>query len=592
MDRRGVCAAQIMLFSLLHAFGLVLFGLAWFLTDHFRPWSSFQSEAVALWALALWALAHLAHPSPLARQTPRWTGGVLILALLPWLQWVLGIGTYAGDAWMGSLFLFALVVAVSLGYSWGRASGALEKLQKAFFLLMVLVGLLTATIAVLQWLSIEAVSPIWMVVLEPGSRSAGNLGQPNQTATLILMGLASLAWAYERRLVGGVGLAVGAAWVAVALGTTQSRAGVLSAVVVSGFLLAHSHFRSLRLRPAAILGWLVFLGLWTVVVQPGLSSLLLMSDPRSLEFGSDGARVTIWMQMLWGIWHAPWLGYGVSATPTANAWGALQVQGAFIITHAHNIVLDLLAWFGIPLGLLLTAVAAYWFVTRMLRVRQALGIYAMACLLPVLVHSMVEYPYAYGYFWVASGLCIGLVEADCQPAEAITWPRSLGLALIAFWTAAGAIMTWEYVQIEEDFRYVRFEGLNLGRTPLEHRLPDVRLLTHLDGMLVAGRQEPSATLPQAALDNLRDASLRFPFPILRSRYARALWLRGDVDAASLQLGMMRGMFGEELYQGTLELMRGDQVNGQPPLPPVPLLPLQKNAPAGHKPTGQAPAMLQ
>lgn len=581
-----------MLFSLLHALGLAFFSLAWFITDHFRPWSSFQSEAMALWALALLAWAHVAQPALWARQTSRWAGGLLVLALLPWLQWVLGIGAYAGDAWMGSLFLCALAVAVSLGYSWGVAPVQLEMLQKTFFLLIVLVGLLTATTAVLQWLSLDFISSVWMVIVEPGSRSAGNLGQPNQTATLILMGLAALAWAYERGLTGGVGLAVGAAWMAVAVGTTQSRAAVLSVVVVSGFLLVHSHYRSLRLRPLHIVGWLAFLGLWMGVLQPGLSDLLLMSGPRIFEVGVDGARVTIWSQMLHGIWHSPWVGYGVSATPTANAWGALQVQGNFIITHAHSIVLDLLAWFGIPLGMLLTAVAAYWFVTRMLRVRHALGIYAMACVLPVLVHSLVEYPYAYGYFWVASGLFIGLVEADYPAATATIWPRSLGLVLLAFWTAAGAVMTWEYVQIEEDFRYVRFEGMNMGSTPPEHRPPKVRLLTHLDGMLVAGRQKPSATLPQAALDNLRDASLRFPFPILRSRYARALWLRGDVDAASLQLGMMRGMYGEAHYQGTLELMRGDQVNGQPPLPPVPLLPLQKNAPAGHKPTGQAPAMLQ
>ena len=581
-----------MVFSLLHALGLALFGLAWFLTDHFRPWSSFQSEAMALWALALLMWAHLAQPAAWARQAPRWASALLALALLPWIQWVLDIGAYTGDAWMGSLFMCALAVAVSLGYSWGRAPVQLDKLQKAFFLLMVLVVLLTATMAVLQWLSLDLIPPIWFVVLEPGSRSGGNLGQPNQIATLMLMGLAALAWAYERGLTGGAGLAVGAAWIAVALGTTQSRAGVLSAVVCAGFLLAHSYYRSLRLRPGGILGWLCFLGLWMGVLQPGLSDLLLMSGPRSFEVGVDGARVTIWSQMLWGIWHAPWVGYGVSATPTANAWGALQVQGSFIITHAHNIVLDVVAWVGIPLGLLITAVAGYWFVTRMLRVHQALGIYAMACLLPVLVHSMVEYPYAYGYFWVASGLCAGLVEADYQPTKSITWSRTLGLLFIAFWTAVGAVMTLEYTEIEEDFRYLRFEGMRLGRTPPEHRPPEVRFLTQLDGMLVAGRTEPSATLRVEALHNLRDASLRFPFPILRSRYARALWLRGEVEAASLQLGMMRGMFGEEIYQGALELMRADQVNGQPPLPPEPLLPRQNKAPLDHKSVGKPSVMLQ
>ena len=578
-----------MAFSLLHAFGIALFGVAWFVTDHFKPWANFHAEALALWSLVLLAWAHLAQPAPWARQTPRWATWLLLLALVPWMQWGLGIGVYAGDAWIGSLFLCALVVSVSLGYSWGQAPPLMDKLRTAFFMTLVPVGLLMATVAVLQWLSLETFLTIWAVHVEPGGRSSGNLGQPNQTATLMLMGLAALAWAYERGLIGGVGLAAGAGWVAVALGTTQSRAGVLGALVVAGFLLAHGHFRSLRLRPIHIVGWLTFLGLWIVVLQPGLSSLLLMSGPRSFEVGVDSPRMTIWKQMLYGIWHAPWWGYGVNATPTANAWGGLEVPGSVTYTHGHNIVLDVLAWFGIPLGVLVAAVAAYWFVTRMLRVRQPWGIYAMACLLPILVHSMVEYPYAYGYFWVASGLCIGLVEADSQPNGGWRWPRIAGLVLVTFWTVVGAVMTWEYVKIEEDFRYVRFESLNLGHTPAEHTLPQVHLLTQLDSMLRAGRQKPVADMPQAALDNLGDASMRFAFPILRSRYAQALWLRGDMAAATAQLGLIRGMYGEEVYQGTLERMRAEQIGGQPPLPPVPKLPRKEDVPfADSLPKAPAP----
>ena len=122
-----------MAFSLLHALGIALFGLAWFITDHFKPWANFHAEALALWSLALLAWAQLAQPAAWARQAPRWAVGLLLLALVPWLQWALGIGAYAGDAWVGSLFLCALAVAVSLGYSWGLAPPAMDKLRTAFF---------------------------------------------------------------------------------------------------------------------------------------------------------------------------------------------------------------------------------------------------------------------------------------------------------------------------------------------------------------------------------------------------------------------------------------------------------------------------
>ena len=172
--------------------------------------------------------------------------------------------------------------------------------------------------------------------------------------------------------------------------------------------------------------------------------------------GVDAARITIWKQMLSGIAQSPWWGYGWNETPTAHAAGSVAVLGSMTYTNAHNIVLDILAWNGVPLGLLLTGLCSYWFISRAYKAKQANAIYAMACLLPIAIHSMVEYPFAYSYFLLSAGLMVGIVEASHVRVKIFKIHRNFVGGMLAIWFTFGSYMAYEYFQVEEDFRVVRF----------------------------------------------------------------------------------------------------------------------------------------
>ena len=397
---------------------------------------------------------------------------------------------------------------------------------------------------------------MYVVQADAGDRAMGNLGQPNQLATLLLMGLAALAWTFERKRIGRLGLVVGVSFLTLGLVLAQSRAGMLSALVMGLFLIWKNHVTKARIGPKFILGWLLSFGLM-VLLLPYVHDLLLMSSGRPVSFG-DSARITIWKQMLSGIAQSPWVGFGWNETPTAHAAGSLAVPGSITYTNAHNVVLDLLAWNGIPLGLLITGACAYWFWSRIANAGSSSAVYAMACLLPIAVHSMVEYPFAYAYFLIAAGLMVGIIEASHPGVRTLKLKLWWVQSSLAVWLVVGGYMAYEYFLIEEDFRIVRFENLRIGQTPAEYKVPDVWMLSHMAAMLKAARQQALPAMSADDLENLRKASLRFPYGSLALRNALARGLNGDAAGATRQMAVIRGMYGDHYYQAAVSVLRTEQ----------------------------------
>jgi hypothetical protein len=550
--------------SLIHGFGIAGFALAWLAYDHYRPWVNFHSEALALAGVALLMLSRGLANKSRASSAPAIALYVMVLAFIPWLQYWAGISLFAGDAAVVSLFLSGLAGAIWLGYNYGRALPEGEDALASVFHMLWFVAMVSAAIGLVQWLNLQESLGMYVVQTNAGDRAMGNLGQPNQLATLLLAGISSLAWAYERRRMGGLGLVAGVLFMSMGLVLAQSRAGMLSAVVMALFLFWKNYATPTRLAPQYIAGWLLAYGA-AVQILPFVHEWLLMADPRSMNVGVDSARVTIWKQMLSGIAQAPWFGYGWNQTPTAHAAGSLAVPGSMTYTNAHNVVLDLLAWNGAPLGLLLTGACAYWFVSRVRDANQSGAIYAMAGLLPIAVHSMVEYPFAYSYFLLTAGLMVGVVEVSHRSVQTFKVNlRWAGLALTV-WSAAGLYMTYEYLLVEEDFRIVRFENLRIGQTPATYKVPDIWMLSQMGAMLTAARQQALPGMAASDLENLRKVSLRFPYGSLSLRYALALGLNGDPEGATRQMAVVRGMYGDYYYKAAVSVLRGLQREKYPEL---------------------------
>lgn len=520
--------------------GCLLLAASWLVPNHYRPWVAFHLEFVAFVGMAsLFAACLLDEGDKVA--VPAAAIWIAVLAIGPWLHYVAGISLFSGDAVLSSFYLMGLAAAVVVGCCCTQTRPALgESLMHALWI----AALLSAFIGFLQWLALQEWLGIYVVQVDPGDRALGNLGQPNQLATLLLMGMVALAYVYERGLVGTAGFALAVAFMTYVLVLTQSRAGMLGLLVVAGFLLAKRTSTS-RVQARHLVAWLAFFFLMTLLF-PAISRGLLLGGVRE-SFGTTSDRLLIWSQVWDGIVQAPWLGYGWNQTPTAHMAGALMHPGDITYTYAHNVVLDLLAWAGLPIGMALVGIGTYWFVTRMARVCQPVAIYAMATLLPFAVHSLLEFPFAYGYFLLWAGLMVGVVEATLSREQAVLIRKCwLGTAFVALVVVGGALAR-EYLLIEEDFRIVRFENMRIGATEASYEAPDIWINTQMAAMLHASRQRAKPGMTPAEIDNLRRVALRFPWGALTFRYAMALGLNNDLDGANKMMELIHSMYGTTFY---------------------------------------------
>lgn len=538
-----------------YAFGLLFSTLAWLAYDHYRPWVNFHSEMLAFLGLSglLASVLLQRRSSVVAPMASVW---IAFTVLVPWYQYATGISLFAGDALLSSLYLSGLLAAVCVGYAFSRA----EPGRPAYRLMglmhsLWIAAVASAAIGLVQWLNLQ--DPLGMYVVQTGfgDRAMGNLGQPNQLATLLLMGMAAFAYVYENGVIGRVAFALGIAFMTSVLILTQSRAGMLSVLVVTSFLIWKKRTAKSRLSAKAVAGWAVCFLVGTLAL-PYLSEILLLGDVRSIGSSSPVSdRFRMWQQVAYAVAQSPWVGYGWNQTPTAHAAGAVAYPGSVTYTNAHNFVMDMLAWNGLPMGILLTGAIGYWFVTRIRASVRQDAVHAMACLLPFAVHSMLEYPFAYAYFLIAAGLMVGVVEAAMVPARTFVLNVRWAWGFLALWVSLGSYLTYEYFLIEEDFRIVRFENLHIGKTPETYEIPHVWMISHLAAMLRAARQIAEPNMSRADLENMRKVSLRFAYGAVNFRYALALALNGDPSGASRQLETIRGMYGDYYYAACLQEMR-------------------------------------
>ena len=468
---------------------------------------------------------------------------LLGLGLLVGLQWWGGLIPFAGDVFVYWAYLSLCVASICLGYI-----GVKERPEMIVDLASVVLvaALVSGSIALLQRLELSG-DIDWIYVMATFSRPGGNLGQPNQLATLILMGVASVLFHYESGKLSAVSAMSIATILVLCLAATESRSGVLGYIGLNFWWLIKRRTITSQMRPWAVacIG-LVFLALywyWPTLMD---EVFLIQAGPPA-ENTVVYNRWIIWPQLVQAVGMRPWLGWGFGQVATAHN----AVVGTYPIsepyTYAHNILLDLALGTGLPIAILLVGALSFW-VWRVSRsIQQMTPWYCMAVVVPVAIHSMVEFSFAYAYFLVPVMLALGTLEGHRSGKPAFTVsvkPVALGLLV-----SAGLLVysSWEYMTIEEDFRIVRFEALSIGQTPQDYERPKVYLFTQLDALLYGGRLVPRLNMPAEEIALSKAAALRYPWIATQNRYALSLALNGNTQEAMYQLRVMRAQHGVKAY---------------------------------------------
>lgn len=533
------------------AVGVVFFLLSWLAPNHYPPWVGFHNEAAMFLALILFFAGSLTAQKSVHLPAFIQVFFASLIGLI-WVQWASGLISYSGDALVSSLFLTGVGFAWWLGVRTVFVSDEGERMLVLAAILMVVAACASSGMAGLQWLSHE--KDMWFFIAERGTnRPYANLAQPNLLATLLVMGFVFAYLLYLRRHLQTWQLSAIAAWLSFGLIMTESRAGLLSSFCLGIFFL-------IRVRPAwRVGGWrviamwwgllLIFIGLWR-----SLNEFLGLPPIRHSVIAVDDERLAIWKQVIAGIAEAPWFGYGWRQTGTAQRAGVELVPGNLPTDYAHNIALDVLAWAGLPLGILLLLLGVWWVLRTIRDLKNSTEFLLFSATIPFLVHSMVEFPFTYAFFLFPISWIFGFLHARQMPRQfrAMSAENRFEkllpiVGLLSFAILCG-LVTKEYLAAEEDFRIMRFEMRKVGARPVDYQAPRLMLLTQLDDLLKIGRLNPIRGMSQIEIERLRKANLSRHWGALDVKYMVALGINGQPAEATKQLREIRALYGPEFYR--------------------------------------------
>ena len=483
----------------------------------------------------------------------------IVLIALVWMQWGGGLITYSGDALLCSLFLAGTGFAWYLGAHTAFVYKEPNRVLILAAVLTVVAACASSFIAVLQWLNQD--EGMWFFVAERGlNRPYANLAQPNLLATLLVMGVVFAYLLHLRQCIRTWQLLVITVGLSFGLITTESRAGLLSAFCLGIFFLV-------RAEPKWRLGeWRIVATWWGLLLvlaslwRP-LNELLKLQPTRQIDLAANDGRLEIWRQVIAGISEAPWFGYGWRQTGTAQRIGVDVFPGDLPTDYAHNVMLDVLAWVGLPLGILLLLFGAWWVLRTIGNLKNATDFVLFAVTIPFLVHSMVEFPFAYAFFLFPIAWIFGFLYAHQMPQkhramqpESRVKKLALIVGLAGFAVLCGLVAR-EYLAAEEDFRVMRFEMRKVGARPVNYEAPRLLLLTQLDDLLKMGRLNPARSLSASEIERLRKASFSMHSGALDMKYVIALGLNGQPNEATRQLRNIRNLYGNDFYRSAADELR-------------------------------------
>lgn len=540
------------------SFGLLF--TSWVMPSHFLPWVSWHNEVLAFLSVLVLAFglarASLKDTAKPWLEIPGAALPFLGLGVVLVIQGGTGLLTFWGDVLVLEFYLALTVVALASGFNLAQANQPLVQAAlrpKAIDPLLAMAwtlvaGAIASSITALVQVFEVWESASWIVRMGVARRPGANLGQPNQLGTLLLMGLASLLYLWERRRLSGGTAALIYCLLAVGLAATESRAAVLGFLLLCVWWIAGRSRAGLRLSPWAVgVGVGLFLSLF--LAWPSLMSATSESfGPEAQVNTKPGMRLVVWPQLLKALAISPWWGWGlreVSEAHNAVASGYLLSEP---FTYSHNIGLDLALGVGVPLAVLFIVLACVWLWRRIRATRTLTPWYCLAAALPVAVHSMLEFPFAYAYFLAPVMFLLGVLEAATGAKAVLRVQAKAALAGLVLVSVVGASSVVEYLRIEEDFRIARFEALRVGRTPGDYKRPEIFLLTQLNALLHGARIAPHPGMSPDEVELARKVALRYPWPATQNRYALSLALNGNPSEALRQLQVLRALHGEKTYQ--------------------------------------------
>ncbi|ENX38208.1 PglL family O-oligosaccharyltransferase [Acinetobacter sp. NIPH 2100] len=523
----------------------VLISFAWLSPFHTYPWVTFSSElasfgaALAVGGLLLKQNVKIPRPQIL----------MLGIVFIPLCQLAFGLITDFSTAFLSFSYLFVFWLMIIAGYNLSLQAEQRERIMLGVSYLLLSISLISAIMAIIQWLNLEAYLDAVMKLR--GNRPYANFGQPNNLATFLIMGLMGGLYLYEKRRL-TLWLLIPTSLVTLfAITLTQSRTSWVVCIFFFFYWIHKQHKNTPRFNFPRLLLWFGFYALIASYLLPLLTQLLTSSIDTGVtqtasiaqRAGSGHERIGMWIQILHAIAEKPWFGYGWNQTSIAvfESIDFNTVQVWF--NSAHNVLLDILVWNGVPLGLLIIGYMSLWFFWLNKNAKDTISMIAILMVVAILIHAMLEFPQRYAYFLLPMGFLLGLIQAQTPKLKGVTINKNV-IRCIGILSLIVVLLIWRDYKLFQDNSRLLFK--NKQPTAEIFGSSKILLLTQFQQRLDWIALNPKTMMSETDLKQLGEMVKNKATPYNLKKYAQLLVYNQKVKDAEQQLVVLNRLYKQKL----------------------------------------------
>lgn len=454
----------------------------------------------------------------------------LFLAAVPWLQYSVGVVHSSGMAWINSIYLVGLSLAIFVGWNWERSTPG--ECLDFLFLAISIAAVISVGLQLLQWFQLPP-GNFWVAYVGE-SRFSANMAQPNQLATLLLLSVMGVAWGCARKALGPAISVMLVLYLLFGVVLTESKTAGLN---VAGVLLALYLFWG-ESRPKRFNLVLLGFGVYFVALYLSLPAIneFFFGEPSIRRAVGDAVRLDMWKSLVKAVMERPWLGYGWGQTTEAVFASADFPATGGTTKHSHNFFLDIFLYNGFLLGCFVVLVLGATFRQFLAHLKQDDFIIPMLGVGLLLVHSMLELPLHYAYFLLPFGMILGVLGRRSGVKIWCVCPKWLSLGLAVAVACGLWITIADCLEAERTYFNVYF-GKKGKAIPPEFQ-PKLMVLTQWRDRLMFANSKPVNPLAPEQLSWMKGVIVTTPEPFLLFLLAQNLALNGQPAEAREWLDRM------------------------------------------------------
>lgn len=500
----------------------LFFLLAWLLPNHYLPWLSvYQESCIFISALLLSFI--LIKKKKI--EVPYVVFAFIFFIFLIIIQYINGMIYFRGEAVIYILYILFFTLVFVIGFNIEKIGSLYSsQIMLGFAVIIITASIISVWLQFRQWLLFDG--NIWVVDMPPLGRPFANIAQPNQLSTLLIMGLLSTVYLFEHQKIGRSAASLAASFLIFGIVLTQSRTAWLFTIcILTWWYISYKRLK-MRIHPLHIVAWaVVFLGLWISV--PLISSIIGVDPLQSIiDRTTTGAdRFYQWEQILFILKDSPFWGYGWGQLNVAQLSNESKLISNPIFGYSHNLFLDLMVWNGVVIGFIISLCIIIFLLRLGFKTSDNKSVVLLSIVGAVLVHSMLEYPFAYAYFLMPLGLILGLVYGKQEEKSDFFYlPKIIYVFSVCGLAVLTIICSYDYKRMERAYEDMRYENVKLKYLDPDNTEHHALVFNQLSEYIWFVRQPLTAINSKDQLERMRRVAFRYPDRPILYKYIQILYL--------------------------------------------------------------------